>query len=255
MSDHDIRALARGLAVLRYLNKTGGDTGPNIALQCGLSRPTTYRILTTLEEREVVSRSSDGNFYRPAIGARQLSEGLTDEAWAIWIATPYLYELQEQVIWPTDLATLEGDAMVIRETTHAVSPWSIDRDMVGSRRSMLCSSIGRAYLSFCPENEREQILELMSRSSNPDDVRMMRDSHIHTIIRDTVSRGYASRLYEKNRKTCSIAVPLIHGQRVLACMNVVWLSSALPYETAVARFVPPLQDMQARIEAKFRSSH
>ena len=37
----------------------------------------------------------------------------------------------EKVMWPTDLATLEHDAMIIRESTHRFSPFSIDVGMIG----------------------------------------------------------------------------------------------------------------------------
>ena len=144
MQEHNIRALVRGLDVLRHLNRTGGDTGHDVAASLALPRPTVYRILGTLEDCGMVARDPATSIYSVASGARDLSSGVTDEMSALWIATPILYELQQEVLWPTDLATYENGQMVIRETTHAVSPYSIDTGMLGSRHSLLNSSFGRA---------------------------------------------------------------------------------------------------------------
>ena len=81
---------------------------------------------------------------------RALSEGFTDDEWISQVATPVLGELLQQVVWPSDLTTLDGDAMVIRETTHRFSPLSFHRAMVRVRLPLLTTASGPAYLAFCP---------------------------------------------------------------------------------------------------------
>ena len=49
-----VRALARGLNILRYLNKVGATLPGEIASKLGLPRPTVYRLLHTLEEEGYV---------------------------------------------------------------------------------------------------------------------------------------------------------------------------------------------------------
>lgn len=48
---------------------------------------------------------------------RQLSEGFRDEQWISALAAPLLGDLLREVVWPTDVSTLDVDAMVVRETT------------------------------------------------------------------------------------------------------------------------------------------
>jgi IclR family mhp operon transcriptional activator len=46
---------------------------------------------------------------------------------------PAAGELLREVLWPTDISTLDVDAMVVRETTHRFSRLSFHRAMVGRR--------------------------------------------------------------------------------------------------------------------------
>jgi hypothetical protein len=101
---------------------------------------------------------------------RELSEGFTDDEWISAVATPVLGELLRTVVWPSDLTTVDGTAMIIRETTHRFSRLSFHRAMVGRRMPLLYSASGRAYLAFCPEEERAQLLQLLiaAHDENPD---------------------------------------------------------------------------------------
>lgn len=248
--DENIRTLVRGLDVLRHLNRVGADTGQHIAACLGLSRPTIYRILGTLEKCGLVARNEADATYRVTKGVRGLSEGLTQEAWALWIATPFLYELQEDLLWPTDLTTIEDGQMIIRETTHGVSPYSIESGMVGSRHPLLSSSFGRAYLAFCPEHERHELLAPL-RTAGADITARLACDQIERMVRETRACGFGSRQREVHVKTSSIAVPLRHEGRVIACMSVVWIASAMDFSAAVQKCHPALARAQAQIEREF----
>jgi IclR family mhp operon transcriptional activator len=47
-----------------------------------------------------------------------------------------------EVLWPTDISTLDVDAMVVRETTHRFSRLSFHRAMVGRRLPLLLTASG-----------------------------------------------------------------------------------------------------------------
>ena len=79
-----------------------------------------------------------------------------------------LADLGRQIVWPTDIATFDRDAMVVRDTTHMSSPLSINREKAGFRPPVLHSSLGHAYLAFCPDAEREMILRNIAASDRPD---------------------------------------------------------------------------------------
>jgi IclR family mhp operon transcriptional activator len=100
---------------------------------------------------------------------KALSAGFHDDVWVTRAAAPILHELGREVLWPVDLVTFENDAMIIRETTHAESPFSIDRGMAGTQLPVLQTSGGRAHLAFCPTDERDVILARLRQSGKPGD--------------------------------------------------------------------------------------
>ncbi|MDR3512745.1 MAG: helix-turn-helix domain-containing protein [Caulobacteraceae bacterium] len=248
MLDDNIRALVRGLDVLKHLNRVGSDSGQHIAACLNLPRPTAYRILGTLEACGLVARAEDENTFRVTREVKALSGGLTTEAWVLWIATPILYDLQRDLLWPTDLATFENGEMVIRETTHAVSPYSIETGMVGSRHSMLRSSFGRAYLAYCPQSERRAILRRLAGQPTPEGALARTPEYPDRLIHETQMQGFAARHREVHVKTSSIAVPIRFRDRVVACMNVVWIASAIEFSKASQQYYPRLAAAQERIE-------
>ena len=123
-----VRGLTRGLLLLNLLNKfDGGASTATLAEFSGLHRTTVRRLLETLQEEGYVRRSLSDDSFRLTLKVRQLSEGFRDEHWISALATPLLGELLREVIWPTDLTTLDVDAMVVRETTHRFSRLSFHR--------------------------------------------------------------------------------------------------------------------------------
>jgi IclR family mhp operon transcriptional activator len=151
-------------------------------------------------------------------------------------------------MWPTDLATHENGEMVIHESTHPVSPYSIETGIVGSRHPILMGSLGRAYLAFCPDEERVEILRHFLPRCAGDQEFLNSPAQIEWIISRTRKDGFGSRNREFNSKTSSVAMPIHFGGRVVACMDVSWISSAMPFSKAVAQFFPALQAACQKVE-------
>ncbi|VFS75299.1 YiaKLMNOPQRS operon repressor [Kluyvera cryocrescens] len=158
-----VRGLTRGLLLLNLLNKfDGGASTATLAEFSGLHRTTVRRLLETLQEEGYVRRSLSDDSFRLTLKVRQLSEGFRDEHWISALATPLLGELLREVIWPTDLTTLDVDAMVVRETTHRFSRLSFHRSMVGRRLPLLLTASGLTWLAFSPDSERQPIIDMLA---------------------------------------------------------------------------------------------
>jgi len=168
-STRPIRALNRGLDVLTELNRLERAAINTLAAAVGLPRTTTYRILETLRLAGYVDRDAHDDCYRPTIMVRALSDGFDDEALVAHIAKPLLAALGSQIIWPVAIATPSGSTMMIRETTDRQSPLALEQYSAGVRVPMLASAAGRAYLAFCSSQQRDAMLELLARSSLPED--------------------------------------------------------------------------------------
>jgi IclR family transcriptional regulator, mhp operon transcriptional activator len=151
-------------------------------------------------------------------------------------------------VWPVSLMTFEEGRMLIRETTHPVSSLSIDYGMVGRRLPMLRTAAGRAYLAFCPANERCTILDMLDHSPLPED-RYDDRRRVLALLRGISARGYAVQDREINPKTSGISVPL-RGKRLLGCISMVWIASALTIAEAEQGFLPALSALAGRIAAE-----
>jgi IclR family mhp operon transcriptional activator len=247
-----MRGAVRTLAVLTALNRMNGATVSQLATLTGISRPALYRVLDALSVEGYVAKHLDRDTYHLTPLVRSLSDGFKDEDWVLYVATPVITKLQATVVWPTDLSTFHGDAMYLRETTRSISPMTIDRVTVGLRLPMLGSAAGRAYLAWCPQPEQELLLEGLRNSRHPDDARALDAEWVRALIVTTRQRGYGEREEELVPRTSAIAVPVHHGERVLACLSITFIASAITPQQAAMRHLGQLREAVAEIEQRLQ---
>jgi len=243
-----VRALTRGLAILRYVNGAGGARPSEIAAALDIPRPTVYRLLRTLEELGYVALSPTDNRVRVTRLAASLGDGYAASSRLCQLAGPLFSEFGPQIVWPLALSVYDNAEMVIEEATHHRSPMSIDRDMIGLRVPALRSASGRAYLAFCRDEERKIILDHIRRMDCTEDRPFLEEVALRRML-DTVSaRGFAVReCGEFRSQTASIAAPVVIGSSVAACVSVVWIRSAMDTAQAVQRYEAPLLEIAGRL--------
>jgi IclR family mhp operon transcriptional activator len=251
MHPKPIRSFARGLAVLSALNRHGSATALTLARETDVPRATVYRLLQTLFDDGYIGRGTADDRFHLRLKVRGLSEGFEDEQWITAIAGPALLELTRRTAWPCDVSTLQGLKMVIHETTHRTAPLSIDRNMVGQELPILGSASGLAYIAFAPKKERDTLLALLARSSDPHDALARDAAWVSRLIAATRRRGYGLRQGgEIWPHTGSLALPVRVGRRLLGCINTVWMARVIIAEEGVSRCVEPLRETRQLIEQK-----
>lgn len=252
-----IRALARGLDVFKTLQQRGAASLQELHGDTGLAKPTLLRILKTLEEGGLARRSLGDGRYRISAGMRLFAQSL-DEADAIAEqAAPALDRLCRVVLWPSDLGVYRDGAMEIIESSRHQTPFMVNRDRMGFRVHMLMSAMGRAYLAFCPGGERRTILARLGRSSDPYDRAARNPSAVLADLARDRARGYAVReagygrwgIAERSQAD-AIAVPVMQGKRVLACLSLSWAAGATTRAEMVARHLGQLQDAAVEIAGR-----
>lgn len=236
-----MRGPLRTLWVLRSLNVHNGATVAELARATGISRPALYRILETLREAGYVTVDLSRQRYCLTLLVRTLAQGFTDEDWVTQVARPVLVALQRKVLWPVDLGTFMGNQMWIRETTRQASPMTIDRAVVGVQVGMLQGATGRAYLAFCPDNERELILRNLRQSSAPADAAALIPARVEELLERTRLRGYGERFREPPLETGAIAVPIQLDARLLGCITLTFIASVLTPAEVARRYVTDLR--------------
>ncbi len=221
----------------------------------GLHRTTMRRMLETLQREGYVRRSASDDSYRLSLKVRELSEGFTDDAWIAELAAPVLGALLKQLVWPSDLCTLHGDCMLVRETTHRFSALSFHKGLIRLRMPIVFTAAGRAFLAHCADSTRESVLELLQTGSDAQQAAFARNRALVEPMLERVRRqGWATNDgdWANEPKIAAVAMPIRHRGDALGSINVVYLRRALTPEQAAERLVPPLREAVQEIEVQLR---
>jgi IclR family transcriptional regulator, mhp operon transcriptional activator len=124
------------------------------------------------------------------------------------------------------------------------------------------SAVGRAYLAFCPDKERQEILGLLRKSDQPENRLAHDPKRLDRILVETPQRGYGARdpsqvggYYGRPPfpdGLSGIAVPLLDRKSVLGSIALRWPKSSCSIEEFAARH---LADMKAAADEIVRSLH
>lgn len=260
-----IRGLERGLQVLGVLQAKPISSLHDIHLATGISKPSLLRILNTLERAGVVSRRLADGHYRISAFTRMARRRDRHDRVAE-AAAPVLDRLCQKVLWPSDLMVPAGDHMERRETSQAYTPFFFNRGRttrVGQSVNWLLTGMGRAYLAFCSERERNDILQLLRNSDKPEDQLARDPKRLDTILAETCARGYGTRDAGFTGRhyggppfddgLAAIAVPLLDRARVYGSINILWVKSAFTTEQFADRHLADLQEAAAEIVRSLRS--
>jgi IclR family mhp operon transcriptional activator len=154
--------------------------------------------------------------------------------------------------------------MEIRETSRVQTPFSTVflHDRIGTPVNWLLSAVGRAYLAFCPERERDKILAVLRKSDLPEN-RIARDEkRVRMALKETHVRGYGTRdaafgggAYKRQAPDglAGIAVPLLDKKRVHGVINIVWPRAARTIEDMAHDHLTDLQDAAYEIVVSLRN--
>ena len=254
-----IRGLERGLQVLKVLHSEPISSLHDIHIATAISKPSLLRILATLEQAGMVTRRlADGHYRLSAFSGVVQKRDRHDRV--AEAAAPVLIRLCQKVKWPSDLYVPAGDCLERRETSRPHSPFALPtslRDRVGMRIGWLMTGIGRAYLAWCPEKEREATLRRLRKSDNPQDWLARDPKKLERILSETRRRGYATRdpSFVAGRYggapfddgAAAIAVALSDGARVHGSINILWIKTAFTVEEFAAQHLADLQDAAREI--------
>jgi IclR family transcriptional regulator, mhp operon transcriptional activator len=247
-----VRSLERGLVLLIAMNRRKLPSVVELARDTRLPRPTVYRLLDTLSSAGFATRSSPADQFCLTPKVRALSDGVLDDDWIAEIAAPLMAQFTRELVWPAALMTFEHGRMLVRETTHEVSVLSIDHGMVGRSLPMLRAAAGRCYLAFCSSNERRAILGVLAPTKMREDHGARERKRVAKFLDAIRVKGFAIQDREINPKATVMAVPIRVAERILGCLSLIWISSALSIAEAEEQLLPSLRSVAQKIEAVTR---
>jgi IclR family mhp operon transcriptional activator len=212
-------------------------------------------MLETLRAEGYVARDNLCGGYRVTSRVQKLNAGYPGISQLIEVARPLAIELTHRLKWPIGIGVIDGDAIAIKFWTGTISPWSHTNTVLGLRPDLVTTAMGRAYLAYCPTEERDRHLKHLredpARGFGADEEREFR------ALLDAVRRdGYATRdPRTKPYRTTTLAVPIREGNEVRGLVSISIFTTAVPRDRIVGEVVVPLQEMIARIEHALAFSH
>ena len=259
-----IASLARGLRVLQVLQDMRAASLHDLHLATGLPKPTLTRILWTAHQEGLVwQRMVDGAFV-PSHSRQRMERD--DDALLVEVASPVLDELSRRLQWPSVLAVPRLDYMETLETNSSRTYFdALPPRPRGFRVNMLGSASGRAYLSFCPDQEFEAVIARLRQKDIPAHRLAFDDAALRRIVETTRQRGYSVRApdfggdYDRPRSEVddgreSIAMPVMVDGRVLGTINLTWRRQVLSTTGLVQRHLTDLQDAVRTVEERARAA-
>lgn len=236
-----IEPVRRSFAVLEALSHRRSTTLSVLTGETGLPRPTVVRLLHTLIGLGYAARVSRQQGYRLTDKVLGLSESIRFVDHLVDAALPHMRRFTEEHGWPLYLATISQGAIVIRHSTAPESPMSFEGAGLNLRRPVLISALGRAWLAFCPDDERRAILRDVGGVTRRQEAVL--DAVLERVRRD----GVAFTQPPRPTRLQGMAVAIRRGPRVLGSLSMRFTRSAMNDAEAGQRFGRRLQSLARAI--------
>ena len=257
-----VRALERGLQIVRFLQARGRASLHEMHLGLGLPKPTLLRLLATLQGAGFAWQSlGDRSYHASQVSAAPRRAAAAHDALAE-VAGPVLDGLVSQIHWPSDLSVRRGLHMQLRETSRRRSYFQLRLLEVGFRINLLLSAPGRCWLAYCTEPERTALLARLRKAGDAGYLRLGGDAAVAAMVADVRRRGYAIRdpdwgghltaaKSEFDDGLMAIAVPILVDGQVLGCINIVWIARVASTAQIVKQHLSQLQQAASLIAERY----
>ncbi len=242
-SDGNIRAISRALSVLQVINHHRSLNMMDIAKHADLPYPTAFRIVETLMECGMVEREATRKHYRPTRLVTTLSVGFQGENTLADVSRPHIVSLTRELRWPISVCTRVGMSMMLRESTHAIAPFTLNVYHPGYTLPLLDSSSGKAYLAFSDESEREEVIEHVRRTNASNAPRLV--PRLQAVFSDIREKGYSIQDRIKHTanpgKTSAISVPIMGEKVCEGTVTLAFFCSTMTLPHAIESYFPSIR--------------
>jgi IclR family mhp operon transcriptional activator len=251
-----VESVRRAFALLEELNRQRITSVQHLHATTGLPKSTIVRLLDTLCVLGYVANDPRQGGYQVTSGVRSLSSGFHGDPMVVEAARPWAIEFTRQFKLPIGIGVFNRDAIIVRFSTNSDSPMSPFHATINMRLPILTRAMGRAYLAFCPAEERAYILDVLAASDHPEDQAARCPEDVRDIIARVRRNGFAERSPAvEPRSSNTFSVPIQFKGDVLATIGVTYFNSSMPKAKAISSYVPRLLDLARNIESSVQSLH
>lgn len=260
--------VSRALTVLEALGHAPVMQVREIAAACELPKSSVVRLLTQLEDAGYAEQLSRAAGWRATSRVLNLSRNFRRSDIITEAARAPMRAFTARYRWPVFIGIPEGIEMLVRFGTVEESPLAIDAPAHNAKTPFLLSALGQAYLAFCPDTERDAIIEKLAQTRRASNRLARNKVDLEPALATVRERGYAitdeatrritmnisPRALEGRKHATGLAVPIILDDHVLGALSLRYFRSALPDTEAAKRFLEPLHELTDEI-AEAASAH
>lgn len=244
-----VESIQRALTVLRAVNSFKIATVNDINFVTQYPKSSIVRILETLVVEGYVARDNLCGGYRVTSKSTELCAGYHGIPSIIECARPFAVALTNTTKWPVNIGLLVDGAIVIQFSTAPISPLA-DATMLGQRFDLFSSAMGRAYLAFCDDGEREALIAEL-RSSGADDAQEQ-EWKLRTILPMVHDNGFA--LGAALSLDSTVALPIFDAGGLAAIVGLEYYDSVVPRSALREHLIAPLSEAARSVGAALSRS-
>jgi IclR family mhp operon transcriptional activator len=241
-----VEAVVRTLRLLESLNRYPVASIAQLHQQTGIPKPSLVRLLQTLEGLGYVRRAPKPGGYHLTSRVRALASGFHSEPRIVEVLAPMLDALTVAHKWPVALAIPDQGAAVIRYSTTPRSPLALLHSTIDMRLGLMTRALGRAYLAFCGDEEREALIREAVASGNPESTPARDRKSLDATLELIRRQGYALRDPKVRPVSKTLAVPVFDANRVVCAIGITWFASTMDDKEAISRYLGALREVAGR---------
>ena len=221
-------SVTKALRLLDVFRSGGPVLGVSeLARQAGVAKSTAFRLLSLLEEAELVER--EGRGYRLSWRLFELGNTV-QHRWPSGlreIAAPWLTEVFVQSRQVVHLTVLDGSDVLFLDKVSGSRSIRVPSS-VGGRLPASVTASGKAMLAFSPAARVRELLEEGLSSRTPYSI--TEPGRLASELRRIREVGFAVDREEACRGVVAVAAPVMTGSKVIAAVSVVGSASRFDFD-------------------------
>lgn len=236
-----MQSVSRTLAALRCLNQNNGASPLQLSRSLNIPRATVYRILDTLALEGYVRKDEHTGGYWLEEKVYDLGCGFRRQDWILDDAEQIISDLYSEFHWCLMLSAPESNEMLIRVATLKRNLQGGQRSIAGRTLSM-SSGPGLTYMAYCPQDEREKLLDYIVTHPKPfDDEEALSCDRNQILDRIDVIREFGYHIHNKLTRARSINVPVMRNNQSIGALSMTFFASSVKHQDLTNRYLPKLR--------------
>jgi len=214
-----IQSLDRGLEILFILAESKSKGVTELANELQVNKSTVFRLLETMEKRNLVQQDKVTAKYKLGIGLLHISEGLVKNLDIINVSRPILKQLMDSTKESVHLCTYSNDKVYVVDQVKSNHIMKVSAT-IGHEEPIHCSSVGKCILAYLSEEERNRILDGVQFIPYTEKTKTSKEALIQE-LEQIRNNGYALDDEELSVGVCCIAAPIYnHKGEIKNCLGI-----------------------------------